>query len=65
MWCEGGDVIGSSAAGRSCGSLRWTELLKPENGGPGEVPGRAEAIALAKELTAERKSWGKGKRGRR
>ena len=35
--------------------MNWTELLKPENGGPGESPGRDEAVRQAKEAAAERK----------
>ena len=33
----------------------WSELLKPENGGPGESPGREEAVRFAVEAAAERK----------
>ena len=33
----------------------WSELLKPENGGPGESPGREEAVRFAVEASAERK----------
>lgn len=35
--------------------MNWAELLKPENGGPGESPGRDEAVQHALEVTAERK----------
>jgi len=35
--------------------MNWTKLLKPENGGPGESPGRSEAVRYALEATAERK----------
>lgn len=35
--------------------MNWTELLKPENGGPGESPGREEAVQYALEAVAERK----------
>lgn len=35
--------------------MNWTELLKPENGGPGESPGRDEAVRYAREAVAERK----------
>lgn len=35
--------------------MNWTELLKPENGGPGESPGRSEAVQYALDATAERK----------
>ena len=34
--------------------MDWGELLDPAHGGPGEPPGRAEAVAEAKVLTAER-----------
>ena len=46
--------VGLSAARKSEGRLRWSELLKAENGGPGEVPGREEAVREAIELS-ERK----------
>ena len=36
-------------------ALNWAELLKPENGGPGESPGRAEAVQQALAAAAERK----------
>jgi len=29
----------------------WSELLSPANGGPGEPPGRAEAVVAATETT--------------
>ena len=48
------DECGSSQAGQYEETSRWTWLLMPENGGPGEPPGREEAVAKAKELTAER-----------
>jgi hypothetical protein len=35
--------------------LNWAELLKPENGGPGDSPGRDEAVRYALEAVAERK----------
>jgi hypothetical protein len=35
--------------------MNWTELLKPENGGPGESPGREEAVQYALDAVAERK----------
>ena len=46
--------VGLSAARKSEGRLNWSELLKAENGGPGEVPGREEAVRAARELS-ERK----------
>lgn len=49
---------GSGAAQKAFGSMRpglqWEELLKPRNGGPGEPPGRDEAIERTKVRTAER-----------
>lgn len=35
--------------------MNWKELLKRENGGPGESPGREEAVQHALDATAERK----------
>ena len=35
--------------------MNWSELLKPENGGPGESPGREDAVRQALEAVAERK----------
>ena len=32
-------------------SLNWSVLLDPANGGPGEPPGRAEAVQAAAETT--------------
>ena len=32
----------------------WTWLLAPANGGPGESPGRAEAVERAKQRSANR-----------
>jgi hypothetical protein len=34
--------------------LNWAKLLDPANGGPGEPPGRAEAVEAAKETTRQR-----------
>ena len=34
--------------------LNWTELVRQENGGPGESPGRLEAIERTKARTAAR-----------
>jgi len=42
-------------SGLSSQSLNWAELLKPENGGPGDSPGRAEAVKQALAAAAERK----------
>lgn len=38
----------------------WEKLLDPSNGGPGEVPGRAEAVAAARELSEAKAKRGKG-----
>jgi hypothetical protein len=35
--------------------MNWAELLKPENGGPGDSPGRYQAVKQALAATAERK----------
>jgi hypothetical protein len=35
--------------------MNWSELLKPENGGPGESPGREQAVRDALDAVAERK----------
>ena len=48
------DESGSSQVNQYEKTSKWTRLLMPENGGPGEPPGREEAIAEAKALTAER-----------
>ena len=32
----------------------WTWLLAPANGGPGESPGRAEAVERAKQRSAHK-----------
>ena len=32
----------------------WTWLLAPANGGPGESPGRAEAVERAKQRSADK-----------
>jgi len=45
---------GLPAANQSKKTLDWTELLKPENGGPGEPLGRLEAVVAAKARTAAR-----------
>ena len=42
--------------------LRWEEMLKPSNGGPGESPGRAEAIVRARVRSAEKALQGKGRK---
>ena len=36
------------------GLMDWTEVLKVENGGPGDSPGREEAVRLALEDTKAR-----------
>ena len=35
--------------------MNWAELLKPENGGPGDSPGREEAASQALAAAVERK----------
>ena len=55
---------GLSAARKSVGRLNWRELLKVEKGGPGEVPGREEAVREAIEVSErkrKRKAAGKVK----
>ena len=42
--------------------MNWTELLKPENGGPGDSPDRPEAIARAAVRSAEKALKGKGRK---
>lgn len=51
----------SKNAGRG---LNWSELLSPNNGGPGDSPGRAKAIELAEAKTAERYAAGKFKKAK-
>lgn len=42
--------------------MNWTELLKPENGGPGDSPNRPEAIARAAVRSQEKALRKGGKR---
>ena len=56
--------VGLSAARKSGERLNWNELVRVENGGPGEVPGREEAVREAKELS-ERKRRERGLRKKR
>jgi len=35
--------------------MNWADLLKPENGGPGDSPGRDEAVKESLAATAEKK----------
>ena len=53
---SGADECGQARpASRSLrGGLNWSKLLLPENGGPGESPGRSLAIERTAERTAER-----------
>ena len=53
---SGGCVSGTAQKGSRDmrGGLRWEYLLQPENGGPGESPGRAEAIVRAQARSAEK-----------
>ena len=55
---------GLSTAKRRDGCFDWTSLLSKDNGGPGEVPGRDEAVRAAKELS-ERKRRERGLRKKR
>ena len=48
------DECGPNQANQCEQTCRWTRLLMPENGGPGEPPGREEAIERAKQRTEER-----------
>ena len=49
------DSVCSSTQANECKTgLNWTELMKAENGGPGESPGRSEAIERALKAIAER-----------
>ena len=54
---------GSGAANQFNGTMKWTELLKPENGGPGEPLGRLEAVRRAEERTRLKRAR-QGKKGR-
>jgi|TARA_R100000030_G_scaffold62268_1_gene47153 hypothetical protein len=36
------------------GGLNWADLLDPKNGGPGEPPGRPQAVEAAAERTNSR-----------
>ena len=40
--------------GTDKGLMDWSEALKVENGGPGDSPGREEAVRLALETTKGR-----------
>jgi hypothetical protein len=51
---EGGG-IGSGATRRKPICSDWTSLLSKDNGGPGEVPGRAEAVKAALELSEQKR----------
>ena len=51
MRSSGDGGTGCSAARRKHGCSDWTSLLNKDNGGPGEVPGRAEAVKAALELS--------------
>ena len=42
--------------------LQWEEMLKPSNGGPGESPGRAEAIVRARARSSEKGLMRKGRK---
>ena len=40
--------------------MNWVELLKAENGGPGEVPGREKAVREARELSERKRKRREG-----
>ena len=45
------------------GGLNWDELLDPAKGGPGDPPGREEAVKAALELSEKkRRQRGLGKK---
>ena len=58
---EGG-VTGCNAAKRKRTCSDWTSLLSKDNGGPGEVPGRAEAVREAIELSKRKRRMRGGKK---
>jgi len=61
-----GSGANSQALKRVGGGQSWTELLKPENGGPGDSPGRSEAVRRSLESVAEkRRQANLGKPGKR
>ena len=43
----------------------WTWLLAPANGGPGESPGRAEAVERAKQRSADKERLKASKKSKR
>ena len=43
----------------------WTWLLAPANGGPGESPGRAEAVERAKQRSADKAQLKTSKKSKR
>ena len=43
----------------------WTWLLAPANGGPGESPGRAEAVKRAKQRSADKARLKTSKKSKR
>ena len=43
----------------------WTWLLAPANGGPGESPGRAEAVKRAKQRSADKERLKASKKSKR
>jgi len=49
-----GSGANSQALKRVGSGQNWTELLKPENGGPGDCPGREAAVAATAAVTAAR-----------
>ena len=68
---EGSESLVGNGCGRALGQSRnagsgmnWTLLLSRSHGGPGEPPGRAEAIVRAEARSAE-KALVKGRKSRR
>jgi hypothetical protein len=53
---------GLSTARKRVGCSDWTSLLSKDNGGPGEVPGRAEAVREAIELSKRKRRMRGGKK---
>jgi len=50
-----GVECGCNTAKRKGGCSDWTSLLRKDNGGPGEVPGRDEAVKAALELSEKKR----------
>lgn len=66
--CSGlslGNECSSTQANGCKNGLNWTELMKVENGGPGESPGRSEAIERSKARIRQRHVMRDLKRGKK